>query len=450
MDVATVARVLAAARVRWVRIEMADIHAIARSKTVPLEKFPTYARKGLNFYGGILLQDASGWDIPQGGRLPPPDFLLRPDLDTLVVLPYAPGEARVLGDLYIDSQTPTPDDPRGVCRRIVSCFLDEGMLPRSGFEYEFYLIDRITRSRAFEDRQICSTIRNNTLPEWRDELLSSLPAFGIEVSTLSVENAPGQFEVTFSPADGLAAADQAFSFRTAVKEVSRRYGYDAPFMTKPYITEAASGCHLHHSLIDPRTGRNLFAHADDPLGISQLGWHFLGGLVHHALALIAFLSPTPNDYKRYRPGLFAPTSICWGPDNRSAAFRIPAGAHGAAARIENRLGGAASNPYIALAASLAAGLDGIRRELPIPEPVTVEASLVSGLPELPRSLEDALDALERDRVLWEILGEPFVATYLKVKRWEVTKVKTNCPDYGTAEWYSRIDPYEWREYGELI
>lgn len=450
MDVSTVTRLLAAAGVRWVRIEMADIHAIARSKTVPLGKFPIYAVKGVNFYGGILLQDASGWDIPQEERLPPPDFLLKPDLDTLVVLPYAPGEARVLGDLYIDPETPTPDDPRVVCRRVIARFLDQGMLPRSGFEYEFYLIDRITRARAFEDRQICSTLRNNTLPEWRDELLGSLPAFGIEVSTLSVENAPGQFEITFSPADGLAAADQAFSFRTAVKEVSRRYGYDAPFMTKPFINEAASGCHLHHSLIDPRTGRNLFADDEDPLGISQLGWHFLGGLIHHAPALIAFLSPTPNDYKRYRPGLFAPTSICWGPDNRSAAFRIPAGAHGPAARIENRLGGAASNPYIALAASLAAGLDGICRELPIPAPVMVEASRVSGLPELPRSLEEALDALEADRALREILGEPFIETYLKVKRWDVTKAKANCPDYGTPEWYGRIDPYEWREYGELI
>ena len=450
MDSRTIVRLLAAAGVRLIRIEMADTHGIARSKTVALERFADYVNKGgINFYGGMLLQDASGWDIPPEDQLPPPDYQLRPDLDTLAVLPYAPGEARVIGDLYRDAQ-PAPEDPRVVCRRLVERFQSAGWLPRSAFEYEFYLIDRVSRSPAFPDRQICSTIRNNMLPEWRDEVLRALAAFGIGFSTLSVENAPGQFEITFTPADGLTAADQAFSFRTALKEISRRYGYDAPFMTKPFINQPASGCHLHHSLIDPTTGANLFADPADPYGLSPLAWHFLGGLLVHAPALVALLSPTPNDYKRYQPGFFAPTHLCWGPDNRAAAVRIPADAHGAATRIENRFGGAAANPYIALAASLAAGWDGIERALQPPPPVCDDPRRVAGLPTLPRSLEEALDALEADERLCALLGEPFITTYVRVKRWDVEKARQHVPDYGTEAWQSRIDPYEWAEYGELI
>lgn len=449
MDSTVVTRLLRAAGVRWVRFEMADTHGIARSKSVPLARFPVYAQKGLNIYGGMLLQDASGWDIPLEERLPPPDYLLKPDLDTLAVLPYAPGEARVLGYLY-RGNSPAPEDPRVVCQRMIERYERQGWIPRSGFEYEFYLLDHTTRQPVFPDKQICSTIRNNFDPAWRDELLEALDLLGIEVSTFSVENAPGQFEITFNPADGLAAADQAFTFRTAVKEVSRKHGYLAPFMTKPFIDQAASGTHLHHSLIDSQTGQNVFFSPDDPYGLSQLAWHFLGGLFHHARALIALFSPTPNDYKRYQPGLFAPTSVCWGYDNRSAAFRIPADSRGAKARVENRLGGAAANPYIALAASLAAGWDGIERGLLPPEPIQMDVGWLEGLPSLPHSLDEALDALEADTILCELLGQPFIETYVAVKRWDSEKCRLRCPDYGTPEWFRRIDPYEHEEYGELI
>ena len=449
MDIATVTRLLRAAGVRWIRIEMADTHGIARSKSVPLSKFPAYAAKGVNFYGGMLLQDASGWDIPLEEELPPPDYLLKPDLDTLTLLPYAPGEARVIGDLYRDG-APAPEDPRVVCRRIVERFQERGWIPRSAFEYEFYLLHAGTREPVFRDKQICSTLRNNFDPAWRDELLTALEAHGIAVSTLSVENAPGQFEITIDPADGIAAADQAFMFRTVVKEVSRKHGYIATFMTKPFIDQAASGTHLHHSLIDASTGQNLFADPDGPHGLSELAWHFLGGLFEHARALIAVFSPTPNDYKRYQPGLFAPTSVCWGYDNRSAAFRIPADAHGSKARIENRLGGAAANPYIALAASLAAGWDGIERKLKPPEAIQKDVGWLEGLPALPRSLDEALDALEQDTVLCELLGHAFIETYVAVKRWDAEKCRRRCPDYCSPEWNRRIDPYEWEEYSELI
>lgn len=446
----TAARLLAAAGVHWVRMEMADTHGIARSKTVPLTRFVEYGERGLSFYGGTLTQDASGDDVPRPGSMPPHDFLLRPDLDTLAVLPHAPGEARVVCDLYRLDGEPVRDDGRWVLRQVVDAFRPFGVIPRTGVEYEFYLIHRETRVPAFSDRQVYGTLRNNLLPGWRDDLMAALHASGIQISTFGAENAPGQFEVTFTPADGVAAADQAFAFRTVTKETARNHGYDAPFMTKPFIDEAASGCHLHHSLIDAETGENRFFDPADPYGMSRLAKHFLAGQLYHASAMTAFLSPTPNDYKRYQPGSFAPVNVTWGHDNRSAAFRVPAGAAGAHMRIENRLGGAAANPYIAIAASLAAGLDGIRNELPLIEPVLTDASQATGAAPLPRSLDQALDALEADAPLGEALGAEFIRTYLLVKRFDIAKARLACPDYGTPEWMGRVDPYEWREYGELI
>jgi glutamine synthetase len=160
MEIATVTRLLRAAGVRWVRIEMADTHGIARSKSVPLDKFPLYGTLGINFYGGMLLQDASGWDIPLEERLPPPDYLLKPDLDTLVVLPYAPGEARVIGDLYRDD-VPAPEDPRVVCRRIVDLYRAHGWTPRSVSSTSSTCSSLRHSEPVFRDKQICSTIRNN-------------------------------------------------------------------------------------------------------------------------------------------------------------------------------------------------------------------------------------------------------------------------------------------------
>jgi glutamine synthetase len=449
MKLDTASRLLDAAGVRWVRFEIADTHGIARSKTIPLEKFARYAAHGVNFYGGMLKQDAAGDDVPQPGALPPPDFLMKPDLDTLCVLPYAPGEARVICDLYSVEGIPARDDGRVVLKSVIDRLADRDIVPRVGFEVEFYLIDRESRATAFPDRQICSTIRNNARPELRDAILEALPGLGIAFSTFSVENAPGQFEITFNPADGVEAADLAFSFRTAVKEIAARFGFHAPFMTKPFIDEAASGTHIHISLLSPN-GQNLLMGSRQTNDLTALGHSFLAGQLHHADALAAFLSPTPNDYKRYQPGSFAPVNKSWGIDNRSASIRVPATAIGSAARVENRIGGAAANPYLALAATLAAGLDGIERNLSLSEPVSVDAAGRDDLERLPRSLDDALDALEANHVIREMLGDPFIRTYLLVKRFDIQKARDACSDYGTDAWLKRVDEHEWREYGELI
>ena len=445
MRVDTAARLLEAAGVSWVRFELADIHGIARSKSVPLAQFPHYAERGVAFYGGTLLQDPRGDDIPP---LSPgqPDCFLRPDLDTLAVLPHAHGEARVGGDLWTADGRPAGADPRRVLRRVVEQYARIGLVPRTGVEYEFYLLDACSGVPVFPDSQVCATLRNNVRPGWRDEVLGALSRLGVAVSAFAAENAPGQFEITFAPGNGVEAADQAFIFRTTVKEISARHGLIAPFMSKPFADAAGSGCHLHHSLLDVHTGTNRFA-GEPREDLAPLGRHFIGGLLAHARALCALLAPTPNDYKRYRPDSFAPVAATWGVDDRGAAVRVLTPASGAT-RVENRLAGAAANPYIAVAASLAAGLLGIRDASDLPAETT--DGDCPPAPALPTSLEEALDAFEGDAELRALLGEDFTRTYTLVKRNDVARARAACPDYGSDDWSVRVDNWERREYGELI
>jgi len=455
IDPETVTRLLAAARVRFVRLEFADLHGIARSKILPLEQFPKILRKGTLFYGGMLHSDARGDDLPPAAYpgAPPllPDFLMIPDLTTLAVLAHAPGTARVVCDLRTADGELAPFAPRTVARRLIAEFAASGFLPRLGFEYEFFLTDG-DRRPAFADRQLAATLRNQFAPAFVATLFDAMTPLGINPTVYLVENAPGQVELTFEAADGLVAPDQAFAFRTTVKELAARHGYRASFMTKPLADEAGSGGHVHQSLASLATGANVFAPAK-AIGahtrLSDLACHYLAGQLEHAPALTALLSPTVNCYKRYRPHGFAPTNVSWGYDNRQVAIRIPC-ATGQGTRIENRIGGAAADPYIAAAGLLASGLDGIRRRLTLSPPLVGDATGDPRLAPLPPSLEPALDALAADAPLRALLGEEFVTLFLQVKRYEAAKCRAAVPDYGQPGFDQRIDPWEVAEYGEFI
>lgn len=450
-----VTRLLGAAGVRFVRLEFSDLHGIARSKILPLGQFPKVLHEGTPFYGGMLHSDARADDLPPDAYPGDPpllrEFLMTPDLSTLAVLEHAPGTARVVCDLRTADGEFSPLAPRNVARRLIAAFAAVGYLPRLGFEYEFYLTDG-GRRPVFADRQLAATLRNQFDPAFVAALFDALPPLGIKPTVYFVENAPGQIEVTFEAGDGLVAPDQAFAFRTTVKELAVRHGYLASFMTKPIVDEAASGGHVHQSLISPETGANAFAGVKSDAGdtpLSDLACHYLAGQLLHAPALAALLSPTVNCYKRYRPHIFAPTNVSWGYENRQAAIRVPHAA-GQATRVENRIGGAAADPYVAAAGLLAAGLDGLRRRLTPPPPSTGDITEDPRLTPLPRSLDDALDALEADAPLCALLGEEFVTLFLQVKRYEAAKCRTTIPDYGRPGFNQRIDPWEVAEYGELI
>jgi glutamine synthetase len=437
-----VTRLLHAAGVEQVRLEVADLHGIARSKLVPIDYFANVLDHGADFYGGTLHWDVNN-DSLLGAALPDhlahtQDYVIVPDLNTLAILAHVDGVARVTCDLYERDGASSPFAPRQIVRNLLNAYSDLGYRPRLGFEYEFSLL-RDSGEPAFVDRQYSATLRNTGNGAFMPSIYRAMPALGIRLAGCHVEAAPGQMELTFEAASGMAAVDQAFAFRTTVKEVAAQCGYRATFMTKPAIHEEANALHVHQSLEAITDGRNAFAD-DGPTGLSDLARAFLGGQLAHGRALTAFLSPTVNCYKAYQPGTFSPTTVSWGYDDRRAAIRIPH-ASGQATRIENRIGGAAADPYIAAIGLLASGLDGIRRFL---------APGVGPAEPLPATLDEALDALERDVLLRELIGTPFLDLYIRVKRKEVELCRAAVGDYADESFHARIDPLEHRWYSTLL
>jgi glutamine synthetase len=278
------------------------------------------------------------------------------------------------------------------------------------------------------------------------EIAEALDALGIEVTTFNLEYGPSQFEVNFSPSRGLRAADQAYTFKNAVKEIAGRNSRVASFITKPSIARSANG--LHYNLSLWAEGRNVFADRTSADGLSIAGRHFVAGQLHHASALTALFAPTINCAKRFRPHSFAPFEADWGFSNRTVALRVK-GASSENVHVENRLGAGAANPYLVAAASLAAGLDGIRRALTPPPPRAAGDEATRFAP-LPTTLEASLAALEADQVLVEALGAEFVKVFTIVKRHEISKARRAIEGFDESSFHDRIDPWERRELATVL
>ena len=428
----------------YVRFEQPDLHGLSRGKTVPAAHFRHYADHGLNFLGGLLGLDVQGGVASGTGYLEERNFadsLIFPDLGTLAPVPWAERTARVLADpRWYDGQ-PLQAAPRHLARVQLGRLEEMGYELRSGFEYEVYLADEDTGEPAFEGIQIFWSVRNNFDQGFVTALLDSLRATGVDVITANVEYGPGQMEINFAPRTGLAAPDQAFVFKNAVKEVARQHGYTASFMTKPYADQSASGCHYHHSLLHGDSGENAFFDPDGPDGLSELARHWIGGQMAHAAALSAVVAPTINCAKRYKLFSFAPMNVTWGHEDRTAALRVK-GARGPETHLENRMPCAGSNPYLVLAAVVAAGLDGVERKLEPPPPTSVVAYADEVSPKLPTTLDEALAAFEEDEALGASLGEEFVKLFLAVKRHEIQKGRAAIPEYARADWPDVVTDWE--------
>ncbi len=438
--------------IEFVRFEQTDTHGISRSKTVPVAHFERFATKGLNFLLGQLGFDVQAFVAPGTGYLEEigfPDSRLFPDFDTFRVVPWADATARVICEPYFYDGRPAMAHPRLVVRKLLDELAEMGYTLRSGYEYEFYLVNRETQEPPFPGIQIFATLRNNFDEELVYQILRGMIGMGVDIITANAEYGPGQMEINFAPADGVAAADNAFTFKNGVKEIAQRNGYIATFMTKPYIDQSASGCHYHQSLFDIETGRNAFDDPSAPDGLSDLCRHFLAGQLEHAPAVCALVAPTVNCYKRYKLYSFAPTNATWGHENRTVGIRVK-GVRGEGTHIENRTPCAASNPYLVMAACLAAGMDGIRRKLEPPDPIDGMAYGLENVVDLPQTLDEALDALEADEAMTQALGEEFVKLFLAVKRHEINKARQACEDYGTPAFNDRVDPWEVAEYFEFL
>lgn len=433
----------AAAPVTSIRILYPDLHGIARGKDVPVGEFDHAVDKGLCFCAAVMGTDLRHTPVV-GGEAGYPDLVARPDLSTGLTLPWEPGVLSYLANLEPATPEAPIADPRGALRRTIAQIEELGFAPIVGPELEFFLIARDATAANGIRRHVDNLSMVYTVGPQADpgglvrRMTEDLATLGLEVFAVNHEFMNSQYEINLRHGDALTAADRAFRLKTAVKDIAAQHGLVATFMGKPFNDQGGSGTHLHISLA--RDGRNAFADPDGEHGVAGELHAFTAGVLEHAAALMAFLNPTINAYRRIQPDSLAPTHANWGWDNRATLIRIPP-ERGGATRIEIRVGDGAANPYLAIAAVLLAGGDGLRRGLTPPPPVSGDAYRadpeVIGEP-LPASLDAALDALEQDPLLTEGLGPEIVETFLAIKRFEIERHRGWVSDWEIAEYLHHL------------
>jgi len=422
-----------------VRVVYPDLHGYPRGKDVPVAAFDHVAEDGLAFCAAIMGTDLRHTPVtgPEEGY---PDLIVRPDLDTITRVPWEPGIAWCIGDVYrANSHHPEPADPRGALRRAIAAFAELGLEPVVGPEIEFFLVERDPEApngirRYVDELSMVYTVGPQADPRNVVRPISeALAQIGQGAFAVCHEYMNSQYEINIRHAEALTAADRAFRLKSAVKDIAAQHGLIATFMGKPFNDQGGSGFHLHVSV--DRYGANAFADPDADGGVSDELRHFSAGVLAHGPALMAFLNPTINAYRRLVPDSLAPVRCNWGWDNRTTFIRIPPERDGGT-RIEIRVGDGSANPYLAIAAVLFAGLRGLKEELELPEPVEGDAYALgekAGGP-LPTTLAEALDALEADEYIAGQLGAPTVETFVALKRFELERFHQWTSDWDIAEY----------------
>lgn len=421
---------LEAEGVHTLLVQFTDLHGVAKGKHVPLRHLPAVLAQGAGFAGPSI----AGTGLPRTG--PRSEYYARGDLSTLQALPWMPGHARLVGDGFVDA-APFDACPRQVLRRAVARLAERGLTLRTGLEPEFFLLRRGAADGTgwgpFDplDRLDKPSYDLKSLPRqagFLHALRSALEAAGLTVEQIDHEDAHGQYEVNFGHDEALRSADHLMLFKMAAHALAERAGAVFSMMPKPFADQPGSGLHFHVSLWRGEecvfAGPTESGHAD---GLTALARRFIAGVLAHAPALCALAAPTVNSYKRLTVGpsrsgtSWAPASIAHGPNNRTALVRTLAG------RFEWRLPDAAANPYLATAALIAAGMDGMDRDLQPPEATREDLFELSpsqrrerGIGLLPQSLGEAITALEADEVIGQALGPTLCDAFVRLKREEWT------------------------------
>lgn len=420
----------------YLRFEMADMAGVSRSKTVPVDKVESYARNGLNFYGGVLGLDTASNVVPASGlhgERNYADQALFPDPASLRVIPWLENTASVACLGYWEDGEPQRAAPRFVLAELVKRANALGYDVMMGHEYEYYLLSAETRQPLFSGIHIFHTVRNHYTP-FLDALVPTLRAYGVDVITHNCEYGGSQFETVFGAGMNMAAADKAFAFKNGMKEIAHRNGLIASFMAKPFAGQSGSGCHLHVSLWDRKNGRNAFLDAKAPDKLSATAHSFIEGVLAHGPAIMPLANPTPNCYHRVKPYTFAPSNVSWGFQDRSAMVRVKASGDDRT-HIEMRAGSAASNPYLLASAVLAAGLLGIEAKAGLREQARETTSEDNAaLEKFPQTLDAALDALGRDEAFQQVLGPEFVKVFTAVKHFELARFHAHVSDWEVNEY----------------
>lgn len=451
-----------AAGIETLRVLFVDQHGILRGKTLVADAFAGLFRTGLNMPSTLLLKDTSHrtafgvWEGAQAeveGFVPmrgAGDVLLVPRPETFRVLPWSSHSAWILCDPVQNDGSAISFSSTQVLRHAIGSLDAQGLEAVFGLEVEFQIFERLdpaldhwqgsmpgapvaTRNLT-QGHQFLTESRYSDCEAVLDDIRRNAQGLGLQLRSVEIEMGPSQFEFTFAPLPALEQADAMVMFRTMVKEVCARAGLHASFMAKPRLENAmANGWHLHQSLVERSSGRNLFEPAaDGSLSAQASGW--IAGLLNHAAECSLMIAPTVNSYKRYLPYQLAPDRIQWGQDNRGAMLRALMQPNDAASRIENRAPDSSANPYYAIAAQILAGSAGMAAGLQAPAPTT--SPYGAGAERLPRSLGQALEGFASSELFASSLGAEFVSYLTQLKRFEWSRYLNTVSEWEQAEYFN--------------
>lgn len=415
-------------RVTFINLQVTDILGCLKEITTPVKNLRDIIRYGAWFDGS---------SIEGFARIHESDLYLKPDPATYSVIPWLNSPegktARLICDIYKPDGTPFQGDPRYILKKTLKMAHDMGFDYNVGPELEFFLFKNGSNALTPIDSSGYFDLATDESHTIMRKITAAMETFGIEVEASHHEVAPGQHEVDFRYGNALVTADRLMTLRTTVKAVAQRHGLRASFMPKPVMGMAGSGMHVHQSLSSEKTGKNLFYDPRDKYRLSNKAYSFIAGQLHHIKGMMSVLCPTVNSYKRLVTGFEAPVYISWARINRSALMRVPQWfvERTSAARIELRCPDPACNPYLAFSVMLAAGLDGIRKNTKLSDPVEEdlyrfdEERLASmNIDTLPSSLFEAINELRNNSLMRDVLGEHLYKRYIAIKTSEWNEFKT--------------------------
>lgn len=404
------------------RLVFSDVLGVTRSKDLMVSQIERAAHNGPAFCQGTWVTTTHGDVLDGHGSVSDglPDLVTKIVPETLRPMPWEPGVAIVVGDAFEPNGDISPVAPRSVLRAVLAQFAELGLTPVVGPELEFYLIKRTDDGW---ERILNKTGRVYTTGAHVDpngtflHMMRMIDGLNIGAFAGNHEFSPSQYEINLWHDEALSAADRTFLFKTGVKDIAAKEGILASFMGKPWNDEGGSGFHLHFSVTDPEGMNKMHTGGAE---LSEVALQMIAGVLAHGPALSALTNPTVNSFKRLGPDTLAPYRANWGMDNRSTMIRIPP-ERGQGTRIELRIGDGAANPYVVIAAVLAAALDGVKNKMTPPDPVDGWAYENESADILPMTFTAALDALDADQALRDYLGETFIETFVTLKRDEVAR-----------------------------
>ncbi|WP_024509146.1 glutamine synthetase family protein [Bradyrhizobium sp. ARR65] len=453
-------RVVEEQKLETIRLSFPDQHGILRGKTLVAAEALGSLESGCSITTTMLAKDTSHRTVfpvfTSGGGFGmkemegAADILMVPDPTTFRVLPWAPATGWLLCDIYFADGRPVPFATRQLFRGVLDQLGTRGYDFVAGLEVEFHLFKLEDARMAPEDAgqpgqppsvsllsqgyQYLTEQRYDLMEPALEIIRRDVMALGLPLRSVEVEFGPSQCEFTFAPRKGLAPADNMVLFRSAVKQIARRHGYHATFMCRPKLPNVfASGWHLHQSIAATGSGENIFMAKEDGEPLSVFGRYYLAGLLQHARASAVFSTPTINGYKRYRSYSLAPDRAIWGRDNRGVMIRVLGGPGDTATRLENRIGEPAANPYLYMASQILAALDGVDRKLT--PPPSADTPYEAKAEFLPKSLREAVFALQEDSFFRNAFGAEFVDYYVHIKNAEIERYQAEVSDWEHREYF---------------